>query len=500
MMKYIQKLFIIVFCLILALPLLFANRVPETISKPENRTLASYPLLYIKDKEGNYIPNENYLNEFNSWFEDNIGFRSEIVKINAVIKYKIFHTIADGSKMYLGPNGILDYISEEVIENYTCTDVRTKDKLAEAVDAYQTVSEYLANRDIQFYFVQCYDKQSIYPEYFPSSILQQGNISRADQLVEALKSQTDVEVIALKDIFLEEKATKDVYGTWTDPSHWNQIGAKTDYREIMRVINSYNEEKLRVLDDEDYNISYADQGMTLFDIVHEEDYTNFYVLKEDHAKENKKRFSEKYSHHPNNFYFENDSTGNDLCILLLDDSYIRTFILRDFAQSFRTTLNINRDYVANGNFISMIDTFEPDIVIYEQTERSDGTDDVIEAAFEIKNSIIDISRDEWEDGHIDKETGENITFKDVVRTEYFPSTSDSPYMISNRHYGDTNNYFQVYCYDADKNYLGALTATLVERNDHLEIEAFRTLNDTAYVRFAVSLATLGKNSSQRVYR
>ena len=62
MMKYIQKLFIIVFCLILALPLLFANRVPETISKPENRTLASYPLLYIKDKEGNYIPNENYLN------------------------------------------------------------------------------------------------------------------------------------------------------------------------------------------------------------------------------------------------------------------------------------------------------------------------------------------------------------------------------------------------------------------------------------------------------
>ena len=48
--------------------------------------------------------------------------------------------------MYLGPNGILDYISEEVIENYTCTDVRTKDKLAEAVDAYQTVSEYLANK------------------------------------------------------------------------------------------------------------------------------------------------------------------------------------------------------------------------------------------------------------------------------------------------------------------------------------------------------------------
>lgn len=390
MIKYIQKLLMIVFFLILTLPLLFANRVPETVSKPENRMLAGYPALYIKDEKGAYIPNEDYLDEFNRWFEDNIGFRSEIVKANAVIKYHIFHTIADGSRMYLGPHGVLDYISEEVIKNCTNTDTRTEAELAEAVDAYQTVSEYLTNRGIQFYFVQCYDKQSIYPEYFPSSIIQQGDISRADQLVEALKSRTDVEVIALKDILLKEKTAKDVYGTWADPSHWNQTGAKIGYREIMRVINCHNGERLRVLNDEDYDIRYTDQGATLFDIVHEEDYTNSYVIKKDNAKGKKKQFPEKYSHHPNNFYFENDSTGNDLCLMLLDDSYIRKFILKDFAQSFKITLNINRDYMGDGNFISMIDMFEPDIVIYEQTERSDGTEDVMEAAFEIKNPTINI--------------------------------------------------------------------------------------------------------------
>lgn len=390
MIKQMQKGLIIVFYLILIVPLFLTNRVPETVSRSENRKLTDHPQLYVKDEKGDYVPNEDYLKEFNSWFEDNIGFRSEIVKVNAMIKYYVFHTIADGSEMYLGPGGVLDYISEEVIANYTNADIRTESELAEVVDAYQTISRYLADKGIQFYFVQCYDKQSIYPEYFPSSMIQHGDISRADQLVEALRSQTDVEVIALKDIFLGIKDTTDVYGKWTDPSHWNPIGAKIGYREIMRIINENNDNMFHVLDDSDYDIKYMDQGVTLFDVVHEEDYTNAYIIKDDNAVKCNERFPASYSWHPNNFYFSNDVVENDKCVIILDDSYIRTFILKDFAQSFKTTLNINRDYIGGGNFISMIDTFKPDIVIYEQTERSDGTMDVMEAANEIKAfSIFD---------------------------------------------------------------------------------------------------------------
>ena len=41
-------------------------------------------------------------------------------------------------------------------------------------------ADFLKERGIQLYYVQCWDRQSIYPEFFPNHILQYGNVSRTD--------------------------------------------------------------------------------------------------------------------------------------------------------------------------------------------------------------------------------------------------------------------------------------------------------------------------------
>ena len=67
--------------------------------------------------------------------------------------------------------------------------------------------------------------------------------------------------------------------------------------------------------------------------------------------------------------WENPKAGNDTKLLLVCDSYFNNFLVNDFAESFLQVWLILGDYTKEME--SMIEIYDPDIVIYECAERVD---------------------------------------------------------------------------------------------------------------------------------
>ena len=75
----------------------------------------------------------------------------------------------------------------------------------------QRLSTRLSEQGITFYYMQCYDKDSIYPEYYVEGVRQFGDLSRANQIVTGLKNNTDVNVIPTYEALLEHKDQEMLY-------------------------------------------------------------------------------------------------------------------------------------------------------------------------------------------------------------------------------------------------------------------------------------------------
>ena len=110
--KISQAMFSMLFIIMLIIPLLATNLKEDVISVEENRKLAPMAELYNEDG----TLNTNFTSDFETWIDDNIGFRSELVAISKKIMYSIFD-ILSGDR-YVGPNGEFNYATPAMIADY----------------------------------------------------------------------------------------------------------------------------------------------------------------------------------------------------------------------------------------------------------------------------------------------------------------------------------------------------------------------------------------------
>ena len=104
---------ILCFMLIITVPMFFTNFKENVLSKSEKRYLAKMPKLY--DESGKI--NRSFISDFETWFNDNVGFREFLVSTNAKLQYDIFKNI-ERNDMHLGPNGELNYATGSMIRDY----------------------------------------------------------------------------------------------------------------------------------------------------------------------------------------------------------------------------------------------------------------------------------------------------------------------------------------------------------------------------------------------
>lgn len=372
--RKLTQLFVGLFLLLLAVPLLTTNRQDGVISQAENRVLAQKPRLHLDDG----TLNRNFTRDFENWFNDNVGLRSQMVTANARIQFHGFQRLADNSDLYLGPNGELNYATSEMLLDYQHVNLYTDEELGEIAAAYQAVSDFLSAQGIPFYYFQCWDKHSIYPEHFPDTVIQFGNTSKTDQIVAMLKDKTNIHLVSPKQELINSKACFEPYSVWGDATHWTQRGAFIAYTALMSAIDEQNPGKYKILTEQDYDIEIVDIGSTLFGGIHQENLSEQFTIRDPQAylSEEAPFFVSSWATTSRNVYY-NENAGNRDTLLIFGDSYIDSFLYDDLAESFYKVVMV-RDYLEY--LPDVVAHYQPTIVLVENAERCDRSASILRAA------------------------------------------------------------------------------------------------------------------------
>lgn len=360
MKKISNIVFIFLVFIMLIIPLMFMNLKDNQISLSENRKLNEKP---TKSNVLELLSGE-YFDSFNSWFKDHIGFRDNIISLKGNIDYNLFSKI-DVNYMYVGKNKELLYLEPGMLKSYQHKDLLSKEELSHIIYNYNVVNNYFNSLGASFVYVPCYDKHSILPEQIPSSIYQYGTVSKTDQIVAALLTDTKVNVANFKTELLS--ASTEAYGKWSDPTHWTDYGSHLAYLSIMKKINEIY--KVNILSDTDYDIYYENRGYKLNGNRYH--YENYKVYKINNPKAKKIETSilgDLASDNRHSVYY-NEIIDNDLKLLIIGDSYMYSFLVEDFAESFKYTYMLWNGYLKDDNTIKLINSIKPDIVIIENAER-----------------------------------------------------------------------------------------------------------------------------------
>ena len=377
--KLISKMYIAGFLIMLVVPLLLINRDDDAISEKENRPLAHFPHVH---RDGGF--NLKLSNEIENYVNDRIGLRNELILLNGKLQYNVFGRMENPDRYRLGPDGEFNIIEADMIETYQHKNLYTDDELNEITDSYQKIDEYLENMGCEFYLVDCYDKQTVYPEYFPDSVIQYGEISKTQQVIQALKNETDVNVVDLLPIYNELKGEYEIYGKYGDPVHWTPRGAFIGYQQILKCINENNDGAYKVRTEEDYDITITDQGMVFYGGVSHSNMSESFERKNLDATFVENCY-DKYPAFEGTFIkdFTNKKAGNGTRVMIFGNSFVRFYILEDLAESFGETLFV-LDTSEYNNFKERIDCYKPDIVIYQLAERYTTNENLIAAAKDFK--------------------------------------------------------------------------------------------------------------------
>ncbi len=377
--KLYNIVFVIVFLSLLTFPIFFAKWSEGELSTSEKRYLAKYPQLL--NEHGKY--NEKFTSECETWFMDHMGLREQLIGLNAKLQFYVFDRVSTPD-FYLGPDGDLNYATKPIIHDYAHLNLRDEKAIKKIGDSYQTISDYLEQRDMQFFYIQCFDKHSIYPEQFMDTINQIGTVSKTDQIMSYVEKSTDVNLISMKPVMLEAKKDYEVYSNWGDATHWTPRGAYIGYRDIMEKINVLNGNKFRVLQENDYTIQKKDLGVTIKGAVHKEDILEEFVITEAEAQKLDKKVMGEWANTTQSGAWKNDKAENDVKVLFLCDSYIFDYVPDDFAESFSEIWFVSAGYIEHIDEI--LEDYNPDIVIYETAERVDRSDSICKIAKKLSKS------------------------------------------------------------------------------------------------------------------
>ncbi len=349
----IEILFLAVFFTFLFIPM--SNISDAEKSSQENRMLAKFPSLYVNGQL-----NKAYGTDFEKWFNDRFAGRNLLInlynRINALFNDKI-----DAEKVFQGQDEWLFYKGGGSIDNFQNA-VLFKDKDLKNIASYlQNINDWSEKNNKKFYFIIAPDKNKIYGEYFPKMRKKRPDSqSRANQLINYLQKHTDVKVLYLYDVLMNNKDKGLLY--YKNDTHWNALGAYYGYQEIINLIRSdFN--NIPEVEIEGYKKTPHLKG----------DLTMMYpepLQKEDNTQYNVPQFTDRMLCNPKQFASRSLVTCENRDLLLravvFRDSFTN-ILIPYFGQSFRKTQYIWR-YDVRAEDVNFMQ--ESDVILLIMVERS----------------------------------------------------------------------------------------------------------------------------------
>ena len=365
---------IIIFICILILPMVFVNISGGEISKQENRMLASRPSLELAFE----WPSE-FIRNFNDWFNDNIGFREKIIsfyqKLNIISSRDQYK---DGQYiMLIGQNGHHYFadVDGNLIPKFQGKDFLTNEQLVDFTNGLNKIKLFLDNKEIPLIVMFCADKESIYPEFYPRSIVRGPEPIQLDIITNYILEHTDIDIFNIKECLINEKNNYPVFDKDGDAifilTHYNEIGAFFAYRELIKHVNYYMPD-IKAFTIDDIEIKYAEKLASNGKIY--KDIPDVNLIKNiNYFKDDSDIFTVVNIDQPSQGIVFKNSDIFLPKILIMHDSYTGTgnFISRYIPQQFSETVLI---HWANMRYLTeYIEKFNPDIIVFESAERMLGS-------------------------------------------------------------------------------------------------------------------------------
>lgn len=232
MWKVLNYIFIVLFLAVCIIPLIFSNKKAGMISTVENRALAEFPEIFNSDGK----INPELKTGFNSWLNDNIGFRDTLMGFNTKIQYTLFSKI-NSSDVILGKNGWLFYQGEGgiSINDYQAKTFYTEKQLKKILKNVTELQKWCDDNGMEFVLMLMPNKEHIYREYMPDGIKEVHKEKNIDLVVDYIRENSDIKVVYPKEELLKAKEKYDVYYKYD--THWNDLGAYEGYKALMSALN-----------------------------------------------------------------------------------------------------------------------------------------------------------------------------------------------------------------------------------------------------------------------
>ena len=218
------------FLFALSIPLLTSLLVDDQeLSTAEKRTLATFPGLPT------CLGWRQYPEQLEAYYQDHFGFREHLVKWCGLSMLKLGTSASD--KVVVGKEGWFFYANRghRVIEDFRNTDLLAPEHITAWRRDLKEKKRYLDQKGIAYIFAIAPNKHTIYSEYMPSRIRQVGTVSRYDQLVEDLRTSTDITPIDLRTALFRAKKKERIF--FRTDTHWNPLGANVAQYEITKALS-----------------------------------------------------------------------------------------------------------------------------------------------------------------------------------------------------------------------------------------------------------------------
>ena len=203
-------------------------------------------------------------------------------------------------------------------------------------------------------------KNKIYGEYYPATIKKQNpdTASRAFQLIDYIKQNSDVQVVCPYERLIREKEKGELL-YYKNDTHWNELGSYIGYQELCRVLGI---EPMEVSEYEVVKKEVGDQT-NLFPEGTHKDYETTYRIPKIEQSYSQTQIADGLN---NNKTIVTKNKGKNLNAVVFRDSFSNAWI-RYISNSFANVTYFWRQFIQNSDYELLS---QSDIVILEICERN----------------------------------------------------------------------------------------------------------------------------------
>ena len=300
--------------------------------------------------------------EFDSYINDHLPFRNQVIRINNAVDYLIFDS-PNSNFVIAGREDWLFYDAAhdgDPIRDYQGRLLLSQERLAEAAKRLQTVHQTLAEQGKEFVILIVPNKERVYSDLMPARYGAPAEHYPAQQLVDYLKEHTDIKVIYVYDDMMaaRQQIAQNIW--YKLDTHWNKLGAYIGAQALLEQLGidlpKADSDQVAIVMGEETAGDLANM-MNLNDMLKHRDHEycvtgydthNVQILAQDYQKA---LLFKAENADPRRLYLLRDSFGNNLAPIL--------------ASQFNDSCFMERNAYSYQDFL----TYDADILVFELVER-----------------------------------------------------------------------------------------------------------------------------------